>query len=211
MARLREAGKEERIQEAALKVFGRQSFQATTLKDIAREASISTGSIYTYFQDKEALFRATVDRYWDSFIDGLEGIGATASSREERITSILDRGFLILGSALPLTDGMLFEAGRLNLIEPKLDRACEAIDALLLPDEDGTPLAEWERARPRRLAVIRVMILGVLSSAALVSRRSPQDALEWLRDTVGALLVQMGVLRPEGSAEARTGGLGKSE
>jgi AcrR family transcriptional regulator len=201
MARLREAGKEERIQKAALKVFGEQSFQATTLKDIAREASISPGSIYTYFQDKEALFKATVNRYWDSFIEGIESIGSASASKQERITSILDRGFVILGSALPLIDGMLFEAGRLNLIEPKLDRACQAFDALLKPDGSEERIAEWVAATPRRLAVIRVVILGVLSSAALVSRQSRQGAIEWLRETVRTLLVQLGVLEPAGAAE----------
>ena len=60
MARLRDEGMETRIIRSAMDVFGEQGFQATTLKDIAAGAGISTGSIYTYFKDKEALFQATV-------------------------------------------------------------------------------------------------------------------------------------------------------
>lgn len=55
--------KEERpaeIIEAALQLFVERGYAATRLEDIARAAGISKGSLYRYFENKEALFKAMV-------------------------------------------------------------------------------------------------------------------------------------------------------
>ncbi|HVB61887.1 MAG TPA: TetR/AcrR family transcriptional regulator [Ktedonobacteraceae bacterium] len=51
----------EQIIDAALRVFSRKGFTKATNKDIAREAGITPGLIYYYFENKEALFRALVE------------------------------------------------------------------------------------------------------------------------------------------------------
>jgi len=51
----------EQIIDAALRVFARKGFTKATNKDIAREAGITPGLIYYYFESKEALFRALVE------------------------------------------------------------------------------------------------------------------------------------------------------
>lgn len=56
--------KEERRSEilaAAKKVFSRRGYHATTIADIARVAKLSYGSIYWYFDSKEALFHALME------------------------------------------------------------------------------------------------------------------------------------------------------
>lgn len=50
----------EEILEAALKVFGDQGFARAKLEDVAREAGVSKGTLYLYFDSKEALFREMV-------------------------------------------------------------------------------------------------------------------------------------------------------
>ncbi|KPK38428.1 MAG: hypothetical protein AMJ69_08410 [Gammaproteobacteria bacterium SG8_47] len=45
---------------AALKVFSERGFNATRLDDVARSAGVSKGTVYLYFENKEALFRAVV-------------------------------------------------------------------------------------------------------------------------------------------------------
>jgi AcrR family transcriptional regulator len=193
MARVREAGLEERILDSAFRVFGDQGLQATTIKEIAIGAGISSGSIYTYFPDKEALFRATVTRGWEGFIEELEAIGGGGLDRKARIEALLDRGFLALGGALPLIRGMFFDASRLNLIEANLDRVCGAIDRLMAPDRGLGLDGSWEESRPRRLLLTRVLILGVLASAALVTTGSGTDMVGRLREATGALLAQAGI------------------
>jgi AcrR family transcriptional regulator len=51
----------EQIAEAALRVFAQKGFMRATNKDIAREAGITTGLIYHYFDSKEALLEAIVE------------------------------------------------------------------------------------------------------------------------------------------------------
>jgi len=48
----------EQIVEAALRVFARKGFAEASNKDIAREAGITPGLIYHYFESKEALLKA---------------------------------------------------------------------------------------------------------------------------------------------------------
>lgn len=85
--------------EAALELFSRQGFRGTTVRDIADRAGRSTGTFYHLFEDKEAIFRALLDRYWDaikspeypvnralaagSFPDDLEALGRAARQAVE--------------------------------------------------------------------------------------------------------------------------------
>jgi AcrR family transcriptional regulator len=54
------------ILDAATKVFAEKGFHTTTIKDIAREASIADGTIYNYFENKEALMIGIFDRLNES-------------------------------------------------------------------------------------------------------------------------------------------------
>src|ERR1041384_3137837 len=45
---------------AALEVFGERGFAATKLTDVARRAGVTKGTVYLYFDSKEALFKAVV-------------------------------------------------------------------------------------------------------------------------------------------------------
>jgi len=49
-------GKREQIMQAAEKLFASRRLHEITLDDIAREAHIGKGTIYTYFRDKDDLF-----------------------------------------------------------------------------------------------------------------------------------------------------------
>jgi len=44
----------------AREAFGRKGFLKASMRDIAREAGISTGNVYNYFRSKDDLFRAVV-------------------------------------------------------------------------------------------------------------------------------------------------------
>jgi AcrR family transcriptional regulator len=190
MARVREAGLEDRILDVAFKVFGEQGFQATTIKDIAAGADISSGSIYTYFPDKESLFKATVKRTWESFIAELEKICAGTLSQSERVAALYDRGFSVLAAAVPLVKGMFVEAARLKLIESYLDRVCSIIDRILEPEPGSAMHRIWEETGARRLVVTRMLVLGILASTALIPGDAVDADLDSLREASKALLSQ---------------------
>lgn len=57
------------ILEAALQLFSHQGFRATSIRDVAGRAGVSTGSVYHHFRDKEALFTTLLDRFWTASED----------------------------------------------------------------------------------------------------------------------------------------------
>jgi AcrR family transcriptional regulator len=50
------------ILDAAERVFARQGFAATTIKQIGAEARVNSALLYYYFDDKESLYRAVLGR-----------------------------------------------------------------------------------------------------------------------------------------------------
>ncbi len=56
----------DRILDAAMNIFSAKGFHDTKLDEIVSEASISKGSIYFHFPNKEKLFIALVDQFADS-------------------------------------------------------------------------------------------------------------------------------------------------
>ncbi len=51
----------EQIIDAAMRAFSQKGYSRATNKDIAREAGITPGLIYHYFENKEALFKAIIE------------------------------------------------------------------------------------------------------------------------------------------------------
>ena len=58
------------ILDAAARAFAGRGFHGTTMEDVAREAGYAVGSLYTYFEGKEALYRALLER----IVDEMEAI-----------------------------------------------------------------------------------------------------------------------------------------
>jgi AcrR family transcriptional regulator len=53
------------ILDAAARAFARRGFHGTTMEDVAREAGYAVGSLYTYFEGKEALYGTLLQRIAD--------------------------------------------------------------------------------------------------------------------------------------------------
>ena len=59
----------ELILSAALKLFSHRGYGATSVRDIAEEAELSKGNVYHHFPDKETIFRALLDQYFQAMSD----------------------------------------------------------------------------------------------------------------------------------------------
>jgi TetR/AcrR family transcriptional regulator len=57
--------------DAAEEVFGRKGFHEATLKEVAELAEFSVGSVYSFFDNKDDLFRQIFVRRGDEFMPGL--------------------------------------------------------------------------------------------------------------------------------------------
>jgi AcrR family transcriptional regulator len=51
------------VLDAALHLFSHQGYRATTMRQVADRADVSTGNCYHHFPDKDAIFRALIDEY----------------------------------------------------------------------------------------------------------------------------------------------------
>lgn len=63
--------KETMILDAAERVFAARGYAATTVKDVAQEAGVATGTVYLYFPSKEELFLALIDRGTRTVLEGI--------------------------------------------------------------------------------------------------------------------------------------------
>jgi TetR/AcrR family transcriptional regulator, fatty acid metabolism regulator protein len=81
--------REKIIIEAALKVFSTKGYASTRMADIAKEADMSYGLVYHYFENKEKLFDAIVEDWWTGFYDELEMLKQSAMTSEEKLMEII--------------------------------------------------------------------------------------------------------------------------
>lgn len=51
------------LEDAAVKVFAKKGFSDSTIKDIAKEANVTSGLLYHYFNNKEEILWSTLQRY----------------------------------------------------------------------------------------------------------------------------------------------------
>jgi len=82
--------KRSRILDAAQSLFLRYGVKRTSLDDVVREAGIAKGTLYLYFDSKDALFAAIAERLCaETFKNATEAI-AFSSSITSRIVGFLD-------------------------------------------------------------------------------------------------------------------------
>jgi AcrR family transcriptional regulator len=89
--RRRKGARPSELTSAALDLFVEKGFSATRLDDVAMRAGVSKGTLYLYFDSKEALFKAVIE----------EGIVPTLAAAEQRVA-----GFE--GSSIELLRHLLF-------------------------------------------------------------------------------------------------------
>lgn len=77
------------ILDGAERLFARKGFDATTVKEIGREAGVNAALIYYYFTDKRGLHQAVINRFGQELIARATGALAEASSPEDVVRAIV--------------------------------------------------------------------------------------------------------------------------
>jgi TetR/AcrR family transcriptional regulator, fatty acid metabolism regulator protein len=81
--------KEEVIFTAALKVIKQRGFHKARMSDIAKEADISYGLVYHYFESKEDLFDAIINHWWDGLFGLMSRIRKSSDPVREKLEQII--------------------------------------------------------------------------------------------------------------------------
>ncbi|HWO28867.1 MAG TPA: TetR/AcrR family transcriptional regulator [Candidatus Acidoferrum sp.] len=82
--------KRHRILDAAQNLFLRYGVKRTALDDVVREAGIAKGTLYLYFDSKDALFAAVAEQLCAEVLGKAEEAIASSSSSTSRIVECLD-------------------------------------------------------------------------------------------------------------------------
>lgn len=82
-------GTEERIREVALRLFARQGFQATGIREIAAEAGFTVSALYYYVGTKEELLLDILLNTATSMVTSALRIGASTEPPEQKLASLV--------------------------------------------------------------------------------------------------------------------------
>lgn len=103
---------------AALDLFARRDFSAVTIKDIAKVAGVNTALIYYYFDNKEDLFRATLDYAVERALENYRRLGERHSDPVDLINDWFDNNTELSEPIRQLMKIMLdYRTGRAQLRE----------------------------------------------------------------------------------------------
>jgi AcrR family transcriptional regulator len=184
MARERDEGKRQAILAAAKRHFAAKGFHGTAVSDIAREADLPVGSLYTYFAGKDEVFRSVVDEGWDEFYGALaEALGGPGRPEDKLALAVYSFLPGLFGD-VDLIAIIMAEADRGTGLEEKLERLAGLVSRLIaeLAASRGIQL---DFGAKTAMAAITVYFLGALD-AVRVSRSAglsvgPGDVLDFIR------------------------------
>lgn len=94
---VREAGAEEKIKEAAKKVFLAKGYAATRTRDIAEEAGLNLALLNYYFRSKENLFHVVMIEKLQLFFNSMIAVFSNKNmSLDEKIDAFVDRYITVI-------------------------------------------------------------------------------------------------------------------
>jgi len=171
---------------AALDEFFEKGFAATRMTDIARRAHLSKGTLYLYFDSKEAMFRALVETLASPNLEVIEQITRNAGSLKEAIAGICRFApMLVRHTELPrlmkvlIGDSHMFPQMVLAYRQELVERVLAMIAGMLSrADDDGK--IEIEDPDLTARIIVAPMILSALWQAIFNSRNEAEVDLERL-------------------------------
>ncbi len=81
--------KQERILEAAEKLFARYGHRKTSIDEIAQQAGLGKGTIYLYFRSKDELYLAIVRRFGTALMQAMREAAASVEGPAEKLRQLL--------------------------------------------------------------------------------------------------------------------------
>jgi AcrR family transcriptional regulator len=191
MARRSDSAKRAMLLDRALEVFGERGFRATTVKRIAEKAGVAPGSVYTYFKDKDELFRSALDEGWGEFLASLNELAGSREPFGKTLERLLEIGFAELGKRLPLVRGLLFEHDRRQALSAKIEELCLRIQRIFAGARRSGALRPARHPAAWR-AMLRVTVNGILFSAAAALPERAGEELRTLKTAVRGMLAARG-------------------
>ena len=145
--------KRQLIMEAALQVFVEHGYEKTKIIDVARTAGIGKGTVYEYFESKEALFCCILEEYCEYYKEGVRKILSDLKDTgcQEKLLSVIHMteftNFPGLKQAIHV------------MLKFKFDTVCEILN-------EGVKNGEF---RPVNIPLATAALMGASSAVDLIS------------------------------------------
>lgn len=176
--------------EAAASVFERAGYHGAKLEDVAAEAGVTTGAVYSNFDGKEDLFLALADRQIERRLEMIRAVAdAGAPAVVDAVVEDQYEEFFGEAAGFPLLFHEFWSYGARN---PELrDEFASRRDAIL--DAIAHAIETAAEARGLRLtmpaesiaAAIRATMNGLAFDRAIDGEKLPVEAIGW---TLGSLI-----------------------
>lgn len=200
---------QDRILDAALRVFRRHGFRRSSIEQAAEEAGLTRQALYHHFRSKEALFRAVLERLYAIALAAEAAAAREAGQSDAELADIL---MAQIGARL----GALFAAlhGSPHLEELTTEHHAQALDlyqaySTRFTAEIAGTIARVCRARGLRLKsgvtaqeLARCVEMTLHGAKSAYPSMQPVDAfLKQVRFMLGMLVA--GAMAPAAAAPAR--------
>lgn len=179
----------EAVLDAVTRILKKQGKDAVTTNRIAVMAGVSIGSVYQYFPDKRAIYRALLDRHLDTIGRLIEDALASSAdhSLSKLVSSVVDVMFDVHTIEPELHELLWTEAPRKSYERELQERLRGAWKLALLAKKS-------ELGRPRdleRIVFITGQILESCAHAAVLKRPAHLSLAAAREETVRALLAYL--------------------
>jgi AcrR family transcriptional regulator len=193
-AHRREAGRRERILEAATALFAERGFGAVSVQEIALAAGTHKTTVLYHFDTKEALYDAVLDAALGRIAEAMREFMA-GEFRRERVAYLLDQMQAFFADNLPLA--RLLERELLDSADPE-GYIRRFVEPIYLPAL-ASIRAAMDAGRIRRIDPalfvhdLHVQLIGYFCHRPLLERLKPVDpfSIEALIDRRNHLLDQI--------------------
>lgn len=191
----------EHILDAAEQCFARSGFHRTTMQDICKQAAVSPGALYIYFDSKESLIAGIAERDRAEFLHRFEGLAA-APDVMRALEQLAERYFIEEPAHKRL---MCIEIGLEGTRNPKVGQIHRAVDTLVNQSFEALfqRLKDEGRIAPRLAIPVLAQVFATIGDG-LFWRRATDPGFD-PRVTLPALLeVISGLLNPVSQLAVQT-------
>lgn len=180
----------ERIRQSALRLFAKRGYEATGIRDVARDSGLSLSTLYHYVDSKEELLLEIARNSMHDLRAAAEEALASATTPTERLAALVRSHVLIHGSQR--LEALVSDTELRSLSEPerkgavKLRDSYEAIWQAVL--DEGIAAGEFHADDPH---LVRLGLLQMCTGVAYWYSPAGDRSLEHIADTFAGLALAM--------------------
>jgi AcrR family transcriptional regulator len=193
-----------RVRQSALRLFATRGYEATGIRDVARDAGLSLSTIYHYVDSKEDLLLAIATTAMSDLRAAAEEALAGATTPRERLTALVKAHVTIHGSQR--LEALVSDTELRALSEPerkgavKLRDSYEAIWQVVL--DEGVASGDFHVADTH---VVRLGLLQMCTGVAYWYSPAGDRSLDYIAQTFADLALAMvdPIVKPTQEANSR--------